>query len=508
MSKPTTFSFANLSPVKSGVLILLGEDGAPLSQRAKALDKTSGGALSRAVKQRKFKGKKKSALDILVPEKLGLSRLLIVGAGSLKDYGDNDWLELGGQIRSRLSGTDNPNVTLVLERARGNADVGGDAAAHLALGAMMRGYKFDRYKTKAGKKNGESDSNDTDLNRLTVQCASSAAAKRAFVACKAVGEGVNLARDLVNEPANVLTPKEFAARAKALTKLGVKVQLLDEKALKANKMEALLAVGQGSANRSYAAIMQWQGAGAKGGKPVAIVGKGVTFDTGGISIKPSAGMGDMKGDMAGAACVVGLMHALAARKAKANVVGLIGLVENMPSSKAYRPGDVIGSMSGQTIEVLNTDAEGRLVLADMLTYAQKKFQPQWVVNLATLTGAILVALGKEYAGLFSNNDDLSKNLNRAGGETNEKVWRLPLGPKYDEMIDSKVADMKNIGDRWAGSITAAQFLQRFITNDTPWAHLDIAGTGMSAPRTDVNTSWGSGFGVRLLNRLIAGTVEK
>ncbi len=508
MSKPTAFSFANLSPVKSGVLILLGEDGAPLSKTAKALDKTSGGAISRAVKQRKFKGKKKSSLDILVPEKLGVSRLLIVGTGTLKDYGDNDWLELGGQIRARLSGTDNPNVTLVLERAKTASAVSGDEAAQVALGAMMRGYKFDKYKTKAGKKDPDSGSNDTDLSKLTVQCANVAAAKRAFVACKAVGEGVILARDLVNEPANMLGPKEFAARAKALTKLGVKVQLLDEKALKANKMEALLAVGQGSAKPTFAAIMNWQGAGAKGGKPVAIVGKGVTFDTGGISIKPSAGMGDMKGDMAGAACVVGLMHALAARKAKANVVGLIGLVENMPSGTAYRPGDVIGSMDGQTIEVLNTDAEGRLVLADMLTYAQKKFQPKWVVNLATLTGAILVALGKEHAGLFSNNDVLSEKLTRAGGEVNEKLWRLPLGPKYDEMIKSDVADMKNIGGRYGGSITAAQFLQRFIKDDTPWAHLDIAGTGMSAPKTDVNRSWGSGFGVRLLNRLIAETVEK
>ncbi len=507
MSKPTAFSFANISPVKSGVLILLSEEGALLSKTAKALDKTSGGAISRAVKLRKFKGKKKSSLNILVPEKLGLSRLLIVGTGKLKDYNDNDWLELGGQIRARLSGKDNPTV-LVLERAKSPFDVSGEQAAQVALGAMLRGYKFDKYKTKAGKKDPDSGSNDTDLSKITVQCASAAAAKRAFVAGKAVGEGVILARDLVNEPANILGPKEFAAKAKALTKLGVKVQLLDEKALKANKMEALLAVGRGSDKPSFAAIMQWQGAGAKGGKPVAIVGKGVTFDTGGISIKPSAGMGDMKGDMAGAACVVGLMHALAARKAKANVVGLIGLVENMPSGNAYRPGDVIGSMDGQTIEVLNTDAEGRLVLADMLTYAQKKFQPKWIVNLATLTGAILVALGKEHAGLFSNNDDLSEKLTKAGGETNEKLWRLPLGPKYDEMIKSQVADMKNIGDRWAGSITAAQFLQRFIKDDTPWAHLDIAGTGMSAPKTDVNTSWGSGFGVRLLNRLIAETVEK
>jgi leucyl aminopeptidase len=508
MSKPAVFSFADIKPVSQGVLILLAEEGAPLSRAGKKLDKTSGGAISRAVKQRKFKGKKKSSLDILVPEKLGLSRLLIVGTGKLKDYSDNDWLLLGGQIRAKLSGKDNPNVTLVLERAKSPYPVSGEQAAQVALGAMLRGYKFDKYKTKAGKKDENSDNNDTDLIKLTVQCAAVAAARRAFVACKAVGEGVNLARDLVNEPANILGPKEFAAHAKALTKLGVKVQLLDEKALKSLKMEALLAVGQGSAKPTMAAIMQWQGAGAKGGKPVAIVGKGVTFDTGGISIKPGAGMGDMKGDMAGAACVVGLMHALSSRKAKANVVGLIGLVENMPSGTAYRPGDVIGSMDGQTIEVLNTDAEGRLVLADMLCYAQVKFQPRWIVNLATLTGAILVALGKEHAGLFSNDDDLSEKLSKAGGEVGEKLWRLPLGPKYDEMIKSSVADMKNIGGRYGGSITAAQFLQRFVKKGVPWAHLDIAGTGMDAPKTDVNQSWGSGFGVRLLNRVIAETVEK
>jgi len=508
MSKPTSFSFSGLSPVKRGVAILLAEEGAPLSGTGKALDKTSGGAITRAVKKRKFKGKKKTALDILVPEKTGLSRLLIVGTGALKDYSDNNWLELGGQVRARLSGTDNPNVTLVLERAKKPHDVSGVQAAQVALGALMRGYKFDKYKTKAGKKDQGSGNNDTDLAKITVQCAKAAAAKRAFVACKAVGEGVNLARDLVNEPANILGPKEFSARARALTKLGVKVQLLDEKALAKHGMKALLSVGQGSAKPTMAAIMNWQGAGAKGGKPVAIVGKGVTFDTGGISIKPAASMGDMKGDMAGAACVVGLMHALSSRKAKANVVGLIGLVENMPSGTAYRPGDVIGSMSGQTIEVLNTDAEGRLVLADMLCYAQDKFQPKWIVNLATLTGAILVALGKEHAGLFSNNDELAENLSKAGGEVGEKLWRLPLGPKYDEMIKSSIADMKNIGGRYGGSITAAQFLQRFIKDDTPWAHLDIAGTGMDAPKTDVNRSWGSGFGVRLLNRLISETVEK
>jgi leucyl aminopeptidase len=253
--------------------------------------------------------------------------------------------------------------------------------------------------------------------------------------------------------------------------------------------------------------MQWKGAGAKA-EPIAIVGKGVTFDTGGISLKPAAGMEDMKGDMAGAACVVGLMHELAARKAKVNAVGVIGLVENMPSGSAQRPGDIVTSMSGQTIEVLNTDAEGRMVLGDCLWYVQERFKPKAVINLATLTGAVMVALGKEHAGLFSNNDALANELVAAGAATGEKLWRLPLGPKYDKQIDSKVADMKNTGGKWGGSISAAQFLQRFIKEGTPWAHLDIAGTAMSSVDSEINRSWGSGFGVRLLDRLIADHYER
>lgn len=506
MSKTTAITFASIAAIKKGTVVLLAEEGAVLSPAAKALDKTLGGTISKVVKQRKFKGKAKSSLDILGPGNSALDRVLVVGAGKTKGYSGNDWVALGAIIRSRLSGKDDP-VTVVLESAQKSGGVSGSNAADAALGMLMRGYTFDKYKTKSSKKEDESDNNDTDLAKITIQCPDVSGARRAYTSTKAVGEGVNVARDLVNEPANILGPKEFADRTKLLTKLGVKVQLLSEAELKRLGMESLLAVGQGSARPSMVSVMQWQG-GGKGDAPVAIVGKGVTFDTGGISIKPAAGMGDMKGDMAGAACVVGLMHALAARKAKVNVVGLIGLVENMPSGTAMRPGDVVSSMSGQTIEVLNTDAEGRLVLADVLWYAQEKFKPKWVVNLATLTGAILVALGKEYAGMFSNNDELCEKLSKSGEAVGEKVWRLPLGPKYDEMIDSTVADMKNIGGRWGGSITAAQFLQRFIKDKRPWAHLDIAGTGMDAPKTDVNQSWGSGYGVRLLNWLIAEHEEK
>jgi leucyl aminopeptidase len=252
--------------------------------------------------------------------------------------------------------------------------------------------------------------------------------------------------------------------------------------------------------------MRWNGAASTSEKPVAFIGKGVCFDTGGISIKPAAGMEDMKGDMAGAACVVGLMHALAARKAKVNAIGAIGLVENMPDGAAQRPGDIVKSLSGQTIEIINTDAEGRLVLADVLWHVQTVYQPQFMIDLATLTGAILVALGNEHAGLFSNNDQLAARLEAAGLATGEKVWRMPLGPAYDKLIDSKFADMKNVGGRHAGSITAAQFLQRFV-NDCPWGHLDIAGTGMASPQNDINQSWASGWGVRLLDRLVSDHYE-
>jgi leucyl aminopeptidase len=271
-------------------------------------------------------------------------------------------------------------------------------------------------------------------------------------------------------------------------------------------MNSLLAVGQGSAHDSRMVVMRWNG-GRKGAAPVAFIGKGVCFDTGGISIKPAAGMEDMKGDMAGAACVVGLMHALAARKAKVNAIGAIGVVENMPDGNSYRPGDIVKTMSGQTIEIINTDAEGRLVLADVLHYVNTKYEPRFMVNLATLTGAIIVALGQEYAGMFSNDDRLSERLTRAGQATGERVWRMPLGPEYDKMIDSKFADMKNTGGRYGGSITAAQLLQRFV-GKTPWAHLDIAGTAMGSPQSDINRSWSSGWGVRLLDRLVEEHYER
>jgi len=383
----------------------------------------------------------------------------------------------------------------------GSGAMKGNQTANLVLGARLRAYRFDRYKTK--RKEGDERATKVEIN---FACANPAAAEKSWIGTQGIADGVVWARDLVNEPANVLYPGEFARRTSSLRKLGVIVEVLDVAAMRKLGMGALLGVGQGSAHESKLVVMRWNG-GKRGGDPIAFIGKGVCFDSGGISIKPAAGMEDMKGDMAGAACVTGLMHALAARKAKVNAVGVIGLVENMPDGKAQRPGDIVTSMSGQTIEIINTDAEGRLVLADVLHYVNKRFKPRFMVNLATLTGAIIVALGQEYAGLFSNDDKLAERLTKAGEATGERVWRMPLGPEYDKVIDSKFADMKNSGGRYGGSITAAQFLQRFV-NKTPWAHLDIAGTAIGSPQTDINKSWSSGWGVRLLDRLVEDYYER
>jgi leucyl aminopeptidase len=433
----------------------------------------------------------------VAPAGLKATRLIVVGAGKADERKPRDLLKLGGAAMGRIPAAAS-EATLVLEL--GDGALKADAAADMALGATLRGYAFDRYKTR--RKEGEEGPSKA---RLTLAVADVAAARRAWNSRQAVADGVVLARDLVNEPPNVLYPAEFARRAAALRKLGVGIDVLDVKAMRKLGMGALLGVGQGSAHDSRLVVMRWNG-GKKGTPPLAFIGKGVCFDTGGISIKPAAGMEDMKGDMAGAGCVVGLMHALAGRKARVNAIGAIGLVENMPDGNAQRPGDIVTSMSGQTIEIINTDAEGRLVLADVVHYINTKFKPKFMVDLATLTGAIMVALGQEHAGLFSNDDKLSERLTQAGIETGERVWRMPLGPEYDKMIDSKFADMKNTGGRFGGSITAAQFIQRFV-GKTPWAHLDIAGTGFSSPSTDINKSWGAGWGVRLLDRLVAEHYE-
>ena len=503
----TALSFASKTTPADGVAVVLVEEGPRLSAAAEDLDKKSKGLLTKAIGITRFKGKKEQTVDLIAPQGLKFARVVVVGLDKPGSYEPEDWVSLGGTVRGLLSGKEAPAAHIYLETAGG--EVAASDVASFALGALLRGYKFKKYKSKARKKEGAAgDANDKSLKKIVIHCDDPKAAGQAFGWGRALADGVMLARDLVNEPANILGPAEFAAKAKELSKLGVQVEVLGPKQLEKLGMNALLAVGRGSVKPSHVAVMQWKGAGAKSGEPLAIVGKGVTFDTGGISLKPAAGMEDMKGDMAGAACVVGLMHELAARKAKVNVVGIVGLVENMPGGNAQRPGDVVTAMSGQTIEVLNTDAEGRMVLADCLWYVQERFKPKAVINLATLTGAVMVALGKEHAGIFSNNDELANKLIAAGNATGEKLWRLPLGPKYDKMIDSKVADMKNTGGKWGGSISAAQFLQRFIKEGTPWAHLDIAGTAMSSVDSEINRSWGSGFGVRLLDRLIADQYER
>ena len=406
---------------------------------------------------------------------------------------------LGARVLALAKKTAEP-LQLWLGELRSSSVTDAELAARAALGAQLAHYRFTRHKTKASHASGWQPS--------ALHVHSAAQAQNAFVRFAALAEGVALARDLVNEPANVLSPPAFAQKVRAALKpLGVQVSLFGEKPMRSLKMQALLGVGQGSAQESHMVVMRWRGAGARNKKPLVFVGKGVCFDTGGISLKPPGGMEDMKGDMGGAAAVSGLIYALARRKAPVDAIGLIGLVENMPDGKAQRPGDIVTSMSGQTIEVLNTDAEGRLVLADLLWYAQKTYRPALMIDLATLTGAIIIALGQEYAGLFSNNDELAERLVAAGKRENEPVWRMPLCKNFDKMMDSKNADMKNIGGgRSAGSSTAAQFLQRF-TNKVPWAHLDIAGVAMGAPQTATNKSWGSGFGVKLLDGFVRDNYE-
>ena len=481
-----------------GVLVVLASEGAHLMSSGTEANKRCNGQLTKAMAAAKFEAKRDSVLDVLAPGG-GFDRIFVVGLGAPDTLAEKEMELLGGVIAGALQSAKAKAANVAVELPAKSKMKIEDAAALVASGASLRVYSFDSYKTKKADK-------VPQLEEITILSNSAAKAKKAFEPLSAIREGVHLARNLVNEPANILVPIEFASRAKVLSKSGVEIEILTPAQMKKLGMGALLGVAQGSPNQPRLVIMKWNG-GKKGDKPVAFIGKGVTFDTGGISIKPASGMEDMKGDMGGAACVTGLMLALAGRKAKVNAIGAIGIVENSIDGNAQRPGDVVKSMSGQTIAVLNTDAEGRLVLADVLWYVQSKFKPKFMVNLATLTGAIIVALGKEHAGLFSNNDELSARLSEAGLATGEKVWRMPLTAEYDKLIDHDVADMKNIGGRNAGSITAGQFLQRFV-NNVPWAHLDVAGTAMDSIKSPINQSWASGWGVRLLNRLVADHYEK
>jgi leucyl aminopeptidase len=513
MSTPLEITFARLDAAHEATCAVLVGQELALSPAVQQLNSRSQGLILKAAEAGEFKGKQKTSIEILAPQKLDVQRLVLIGVGKPAEQGDSDWAGLGGYALGQITARKVAEASLVAEVA-GAGDLKPEAiAASLAFGALLRHYAFRKYLTKkngdeGANSNGEQKPASDRLAKLVVHCADPEKAKAAFEAKRAVADGIYVARDLVNEPANVLGPVEFADRVKELERTGLEVEILDDKTLRELGMNTLLSVAQGSARPARVAIMQWHGAKSKRAKPLAFVGKGVVFDTGGISIKPAAGMEDMKGDMGGAAAVVGLMVALAERKAPVNAVGAIGLVENMPSGTATRPGDIVVSLSGQTVENLNTDAEGRLVLADVLWYVQDRFKPRFVIDLATLTGAIMVALGKDFAGLFANDDKLADQLLAASKATGEKIWRMPLDKSYDRLMDSKNADVKNMGGRWAGACTAAAFLKRFIKKDVPWAHLDIAGTAMDAPKSEINTSWGSGWGVQLLDRFIADNFEK
>lgn len=416
--------------------------------------------------------------------------VLIIGAGEAAKLDEIALQKIGSRIVSALNAAKIKNASVFFDSKNSAKDL-----ANIAFGAALQSYRFNKYFENKKK--------DKELKIESLTFASSEASKveKEFAPLKILADNIFFTRDLVSEPSNILNPESYAEICKTLKKDGLEVEVLGEAQMKKLGMDSLLGVGVGSARESQLVIMKWNG-GKKGEAPLAFVGKGVTFDTGGISIKPSNNMEDMKTDMAGSAVVVGLLRNLAQRKAKVNVVGVIGLVENMPSGTAQRPGDIVKSMSGQTIEVINTDAEGRLVLADALHYTNTKFKPKFIVDLATLTGAIIVALADVYAGLFSNDDDLAKKIMDCGKPTGERSWRLPLGEEYDEMINSDIADMKNVGSgRGAGSTTAAQFLQRFV-GKTKWAHLDIAGVAWRGKGDAMAVKGASGYGVRLLDELV------
>jgi len=477
--------------------VVFCDDGLKFGPATRKAIAPATGLVARAAKAERFTGKNGSALELVVPEGLKVARLVVIGVGKPAELKQKDFVNLGGIAMGKLPKS--AAEACVFAELPGGA-MRADDAADLAQGVQLRAYAFDRYKTK------RKDDDKPPANRkVTVAVGDVAAARGAFVSRGAVADGALLARDLVNEPANVLYPEEFARRASALRKSGCAVEVLDIPKLKKLRMNALLGVGQGSAHDSRVVVMRWNG-GKKGDAPVAFIGKGVCFDTGGISIKPAGGMEDMKWDMGGAGAVTGAMHLLAGRKARVNVVGVCALVENMPDGNAQRPGDIVTAMNGATIEIINTDAEGRLVLADAVAYTEDRFKPKFIVDLATLTGAIIVALGHEMAGMYSTDDDIARQLSQAGEATGDRVWRMPLGKAYDKMMDSRFADVKNAGARWAGSITGAQFIKRFV-KDTPWVHLDIAGVAMGSPQTDVNRSWSSGWGVRLLDRFVADNYE-
>lgn len=488
--------------------------GNKLSESAENLDKEHGKLISHHLKnQKKFTGKQGQTLALSPGKNSDFSHLILVGLGDPAELDALACEKAGGALSQTLSSVGADKAVFMTDnkadkKAKLNPAV---IAAHIALGVHLRSYNFKKYKTKKSDK----DKKDNDTQSLTIAGSASDKAQKAYKHLGAAAAGIFTARDLVNEPPNKLYPASFVSIIKKeLSPLGVKIEVFDEKKMKQLGFHAALNVGMGSARPPRIVVMRWNGGTKKTDskkkppQPLAFIGKGITFDTGGINIKPSSGLASMKMDMGGAATVTGLMKTLALRKSKAHVVGIVGLAENMPSDRAYRPSDVIDSLSGQTIEVMNTDAEGRLVLADCISYIQKKYKPRFMVDLATLTGAMLVALGQEYCGTFVNDDKLWSHLEQASEKSGEKLWRMPLDENFRKEMDSTIADIKSLGNgRNAGACTAAAFLQRFVENDCPWAHLDIAGTAWISSHNPTCPKPATGFGVRVLDQMVSSHYE-
>ncbi|MEO7278158.1 MAG: leucyl aminopeptidase [Sphingomicrobium sp.] len=481
--------FADARPTGDFALVIpvVGKDRSGLATLGAAQT-----AVAAALDRQRFEGEAASVSEQFFDDHGTVRRLLIVGTGAGAKPRDAAE-KIGGAAVARL--LTSGETSLVVDIS--GLDFDADGAARVGLAAGLRSWRHDRYRTKL------KDNQKPTLDEVTIVGGPPGSDKRYAERWAPVLEGVSLARELVTEPANIIYPESFVERVRAsLDGSGVEIEVLDRAAMEKLGMGALLGVAQGSVREARMMILKWNGAGAAG-KPVAFVGKGVTFDTGGISIKPAAGMEAMKWDMGGAAAVVGAIKALALRKSSANIIGICGLVENMPGGNAQRPGDVVTTMSGQTVEVINTDAEGRLVLADALTYVQRTYKPSTIIDLATLTGAILVSLGFEWAGVFSNNDELASQLTKAGEQSGDKLWRMPLAEPFDRLIDSPIADMKNVGPREGGAITAAQFIQRFVDNGVKWAHIDMAGKAWSDKPGTTFDKGATGFGVRLLDDYVA-----
>lgn len=469
-----------------------------LTQEAKELDEKTQGFIQNAIKSSRFRGKIGQVLPLYYPCDQTATRFLIVGLGLEEELSPYGCETIGGAIYTALASTPETAADVLMASLQTKTMTSDTILSHMAHGYTLRSWRYENHKTK------KKDDTPKALETLSF-VTQSTTIKALFDDLYSVTQGVAFTKDLVTRPPNDLYPESMVHHLKSLESLGVKLEILDEDRLKALNMGCLLGVAQGSENKPYVAIMTWMNGGNEA--PVALVGKGVTFDSGGLNLKPTGFMEDMKQDMAGAGAVAGIMKTLALRQAKVNVVGAVGLVENMVSGKAQRPSDIVTTCSGQTVEILNTDAEGRLVLADVLWYVQETFKPTCMVDLATLTGAIVITLGDQFAGLFSDNDDLAQALKQAGHKVHERLWQLPLHKDYDKDIDSDIADMKNIGSgRKAGSITAAQFLKRF-TNNVPWAHIDIAGIAWHDKPSSLHEKGASAFGVRLLNQWIKDSYE-